>query len=287
MSAGMIALDIGFSVVEVIMLCYITHFFLKRKTKRSTDLAVLLIYVLIIEIQTFISVNLPIKVTISMVLWAVVCSIFYRTKLITGIITYAIVTNCVGASEMLMIVFSIGIGNTNMINEWYAYIFNHIISFSMLILIGKILMKIRDDLSWKEEILVAAVMVACLISEAATMSYKDAIGLTFAIWQLIAMILLLFGFFVLWAYLRNSIQIRLQSQNEKQQIQKLQAQYQFYKEKQKEEERVRAIYHDMKNHLLVLQAEPANSPGSQEMIGSLQKQISSYETYYQTNNAIS
>ena len=35
----------------------------------------------------------------------------------------------------------------------------------------------------------------------------------------------------------------------------MQAQYQYYEERLKDEQRVREIYHDMKNHLLVLQAQ--------------------------------
>ena len=145
--------------------------------------------------------------------------------------------------------------------------------------------KIRDDFSWQEEGLVIVVMAGTLISEVTTQIYKDVITVDFAVWQLIAMILLWIGFFGLWAYLRNSIQVRLENQNEKQQLQKLQVQYQMYKDKQKDEERVRAIYHDMKNHLLVLQAQSANQAGSQEMIQSIQEQLSAYEAYYHTRNS--
>lgn len=285
MDLGMIVFDIAFSIIESIMLCYTTHVILKCRTKLRVDLPAVLVYLLVIEIQTFLSVNLIVKIVLSMILWALASAVLYRTKIVTGIICYAILMNCISAAETLMIVFSVCVGNRDMIIQWYAYVIDHIVAIIILGFLSKILVKIRDDLSWQEECLVVVVMVGILISEVATQTYKDVMTVDFAIWQLIAMILLWIGFFGLWAYLRNSIQVRLENQNEKQQLQKLQVQYQMYKDKQKDEERVRAIYHDMKNHLLVLQAQSANQAGSQEMIRSIQEQLSAYESYYHTRNS--
>lgn len=54
----------------------------------------------------------------------------------------------------------------------------------------------------------------------------------------------------------------------------------YYEEKIADDTRIRQIYHDMKNHLLVLEnAVPDAS------IERLQQQISSYENYYRTGNA--
>lgn len=67
------------------------------------------------------------------------------------------------------------------------------------------------------------------------------------------------------------------------QLEQLQREYQYYEDKLKDEERVRAVYHDMKNHLLLLQAEHSDS-NVQQMIASLQSQIEGYENYYATGN---
>lgn len=64
----------------------------------------------------------------------------------------------------------------------------------------------------------------------------------------------------------------------------MQQQYLFYKDKEKEEEKVRGIYHDMKNHLLVLQSQMGNSQDVQQSVLDLQKAIAGYETYYHTGN---
>ena len=66
---------------------------------------------------------------------------------------------------------------------------------------------------------------------------------------------------------------------------KLELKYEYYKEKQKDEEKVRSVYHDMKNHLLVLQKQ-INSPETAEMVEKLQSQVAMYEDYEHTGNDI-
>lgn len=73
--------------------------------------------------------------------------------------------------------------------------------------------------------------------------------------QTVGIIILLAALFLLIYFVHDSARIRLIQQKEEQQLQKLQAQYQYYEERLKDEQRVREIYHDMKNHLLVLQAQ--------------------------------
>ena len=60
--------------------------------------------------------------------------------------------------------------------------------------------------------------------------------------------------------------------------------YAFYQDKAKEEERIREIYHDLKNHLLLLQAKVQNNQETQQMVASLQEQISDYESFQNTGN---
>lgn len=63
----------------------------------------------------------------------------------------------------------------------------------------------------------------------------------------------------------------------------LASQQTYYQERIEDERWVRSIYHDLKNHLLVLQAQ-SNSRQGQEAIQSLQEQVEMYESYYQTGN---
>lgn len=66
--------------------------------------------------------------------------------------------------------------------------------------------------------------------------------------------------------------------------QKLEMQRNYYKDRIRDEERVRSVYHDMKNHLLLLQAQAGNGQEVQNSIQELQDQIQEYENYHHTGN---
>lgn len=66
-------------------------------------------------------------------------------------------------------------------------------------------------------------------------------------------------------------------------MQEIKSQRDYYKERVKDEERVRSIYHDMKNHLLVLEGKQNTEEGRQ-MTEKLQTQIADYEDYVHTGN---
>ena len=60
-------------------------------------------------------------------------------------------------------------------------------------------------------------------------------------------------FFIIFMYSKNILYLREQEQRDRMQIAQLQQQFAYYQEKMKDEERVRSIYHDLKNHLLVME----------------------------------
>ena len=92
-------------------------------------------------------------------------------------------------------------------------------------------------------------------------------------------------FLIVFLYSKNTMFLREQEQKDKMQIAQLQQQFAYYQEKLKDEENVRSVYHDMKNHLLVLQRQ-INSPETAEMVEKLQSQVAMYEDYEHTGNDI-
>lgn len=69
-------------------------------------------------------------------------------------------------------------------------------------------------------------------------------------------------------------------------VQALERQSSYYKDRIQDEERVRSIYHDFKNHLLILQSETQDEKTAMQSIRSLQEQIEGYENYYHTGNEV-
>lgn len=92
-------------------------------------------------------------------------------------------------------------------------------------------------------------------------------------------------FLIVFLYSKNTMFLREQEQKDKMQIAQLQQQFAYYQEKLKDEEKVRSVYHDMKNHLLVLQRQ-INSLETAEMVEKLQSQVAMYEDYEHTGNDI-
>ena len=90
-------------------------------------------------------------------------------------------------------------------------------------------------------------------------------------------------FMIVFMYAKNVLYLREQEQRDQVQIAQLQQQFAYYQDKQRDEERVRAIYHDMKNHLLVLESKQ-NTEETRQMAQELRNQIADYENYVHTGN---
>ena len=101
-------------------------------------------------------------------------------------------------------------------------------------------------------------------------------------WEL-GILLIAMLFLVLLVYIKNNLFLREQEQRSKLQIAHLQQQFAYYQDKQKEEERVHALYHDLKNHLLVLEQQPSTE-AARQMAETLRGQIAAYEDYVHTGN---
>ena len=84
-------------------------------------------------------------------------------------------------------------------------------------------------------------------------------------------------------YAKNTMYLREQEQRDKMQIAQLQQQFAYYQEKMKDEERIRSIYHDLKNHLLVMENRQ-NTEETRRMAETLRSQIADYEDYVHTGN---
>ena len=88
---------------------------------------------------------------------------------------------------------------------------------------------------------------------------------------------------ILGAFVRVSL-IAYMSRSEQtaREAQRLARQFAYYEEKLRTEEKVRGLYHDMKNHLLLLERQ--DSPQAREMATDLRRQIADYEDYVHTGN---
>ncbi len=87
-----------------------------------------------------------------------------------------------------------------------------------------------------------------------------------------------FGCMYLASYICASVETSFYAQE-------LERKQSYYRERMKEEERVRSVYHDMKNHLLVLERQ-MQTPETAGMIRKLQQEVAAYEDYVHTGSDI-
>ena len=79
-------------------------------------------------------------------------------------------------------------------------------------------------------------------------------------------------FMMIFMYAKNVLYLREQEQRDKVQIAQLQQQYAYYQDKLKDEERIRSIYHDLKNHLLVMESRQ-NTEETRQMAETLRSKL--------------
>lgn len=84
-------------------------------------------------------------------------------------------------------------------------------------------------------------------------------------------------------YIKNYIYLKEKEQKDQFMIETLKRQYSFYQDKQRDDEKLKAVYHDMKNHLLILENKE-NTEETQAMAKKLREQIEDYENYIHTGN---
>lgn len=90
-------------------------------------------------------------------------------------------------------------------------------------------------------------------------------------------------FAIQFLYSRNVSYLRKKEEQSQIQLAMLKQQYAFYQVKLESEERVRGIYHDLKNHLLIMEGQK-EIPKTNQIAKDLLSQIEDYEDYVHTGN---
>ena len=115
--------------------------------------------------------------------------------------------------------------------------------------------------------------------------YADAVSVNEKRYNVLFFVCCLAIFLALVANIIFSEQyLKLENKDREQEmaIYKLQMETRYYEEKMKEEEKIKSIYHDMKNHILLLESEKEEK---RKLISDVMK-IMKYEDFYRTGNRL-
>ena len=201
---------------------------------------------------------------------------FVSVVYLTEIICFGIGTWVYG-NEQIVLVYG------QPFTRWEIYTIGIIARVLVLGVVYLLLKNFKYTIQIKDSIILAAFfLVALVISFLSTFSILN-LGKASDLTLYISSAILSAIFMVIFMYAKNILYLREQEQRDKMQIVQLQQQFAYYQEKMKDEERIRSIYHDLKNHLLVMESRQ-NTEETRQMAETLRSQIADYEDYVHTGN---
>lgn len=234
------------------------------------------------------------KIPVFIIMGIVILKIFYKDSIYQCVVAYEVYFLVVSVipESISTLVFTLILDEDLIVRvgsryflSWETYFLVLAIRVLTVFVVYKICRKNQYRLMWKD-----ALVLTIVFATGFFMFMKNAfmhlnLGTVSEISSCIVEVIYPLFFMIFFLYVRNTLYLREQEQKDKMQIAQLQKQFDYYQAKQKDEEKVRAVYHDMKNHLLILQQQ-INSPETAEMIEELQAQVAMYEDYVHTGNGI-
>lgn len=290
--------DIICTVWEGILGAYLIKIYTLKSNSQKKDVLWVCFFAVFVSAMTFLSFSSTIKIIVELFICAFIICWLYRIRILNGFLAMLLFIFSSVLTEMIL---TTGLGfwfadltNSDVFKQTEYYLIYHILMTMIVVIMRKTLKNIGENFTKREEILLSIILAALnfvFISVVNTSLFGG--DLFTQTTMAIGIIILFAALFLLIYFVNDSVRIRLLQQKEEQQLQRLEAQYRYYEERLKDEERVRRVYHDMKNHLLVLQAQMKTlsdkedkdkKSETEEMIESLRREISDYEDYVQTGN---
>lgn len=254
-----------------------------------------LIYIIAV-ILTFSMTSVSVMVFVKMSLQVVYIMVMYKwlfQKRMAASGVYAICFwFCMSAQESIVLLLY-KMQNINPFIEingvewakWQAILISRLIMLSLALLLKQILKPFSEVLEQRNTWLtLAAGFIFLWLSELVNSLAHQNEESTYLFGCILALMGIAVVGIMLYVYSARYFYSAQKEREERLKVEVLEKQFAYYQEKQKDEERVRSIYHDMKNHLLLLQAQNGNGQDIQKSIQELQEQIQEYENYYHTGN---
>ena len=234
------------------------------------------------------------KMPVFIIIGIVILKIFYKDSIYQCVVAYEVqfLVASVIPESIGTLVFTLALDEDLIVRvgsryflRWETYFFVVAIRALAVFIVYKICRKNQYQLMWKDALVLTIVFaIGFLMFMKNTFMHLN-LGTVSEISYCIVEVIFPLFFMIFFLYVKNTLYLREQEQKDKMQIAQLQKQFDYYQAKQKDEEKIRSVYHDMKNHLLILQQQ-INCPETAEMVEELQAQVAMYEDYMHTGNGI-
>ena len=251
--------------ITIILSAYLFTWFTEFGALKSIFIGLLTILLL----KIFYKDNLILDITVMEIWWTI--PIFFTEAIIIGLTNFVLKDNA--TTEI----------NGQLLVQWWIYLILIVIRLIVISICYKALKNFKYEIQMKDLGILSVVFLFVFFCffvvnyNLLNLNTTEAFSL-YGIGSLFC-----FLFIIQFLYSKNTMYIReLEKQNEFK-IDKMQKQFEYYQSKQADEERIKSIYHDMKNHLLVLENKE-NTEETRKMAKKLREQIESYEEYTHTGN---
>lgn len=284
--------DIAATAFEMLCLCILLEVMVPYRNHEFKLLGIYSVAGLLVFIMTLLNTPIPLKILIlcvyiTCVYWKVFsirmsitanCTILYHLCSLTGE-TVGVLLFQIFHLDPFTTINGVSYG------KWYTYIVLHAFSLAVMCLVKKWLRPFIKVISNRPIVLpaVGAAILMILIEIVYLMLPGTDQSSEVLIVIFVTLSILCVGLF-LYIYAEKFGDAERRQEEEKLKNIMLKQQYAYYQDKTNEEKRIRNLYHDMKNHLLVLQSQTNHGEESKTSILNLQKQMEEYENFYHTGN---
>lgn len=287
-------LDLVVTLTETFSLCVLISCFLKKpRFKKGISLmAPSVILLLVTVIATWFSNIGALKIFLVMGLAFLATVCCYKDSAISIIVTLEIwFTAIIVLPERVLFVLSswlwkgdiFTVINGSEVIKWEIYILNILMRLFVIICVYRLLKDFQYKIQMGDLIVLTVdFLIVLILFFISLYSFLNLDTIVLHTIDAVTMTLSLV-FMIHFLYSKNIFHLREQEQKDQMQITHLHQQYSYYKDKIKSEERIRSIYHDMKNHLLILES-GQETDTTRQMVEKLHAQIADYENYIHTGN---
>lgn len=242
--------------------------------------------------MTFLSVPYLLKMVLEVIYIMVMYRLLFSVKMATSGIYSICHFFCMSAQECFIILVCkmqnidtyIEINGTDW-SRWQVILVSRILLLAFTLLLKQILKTFSEIVKrknvWVPVICGFVILVSIEVVYSLSYQYGESVYLLGSLLGLAGIAIV--GV-MLYVYSARYLYSAQKEREERLKVEVLEKQFAYYQEKQRDEERVRSIYHDMKNHLLLLQTQTGNGQEVQKSIQELQSQIQEYENYHHTGN---
>jgi len=254
------------------------------KGRKTRQIFLFLALVISVMLMTRLDSNLWLKVIVQIAIIVIVGRIVYSCSTVK-LLFYGIIDilAIIVSSEVVIGVWNIyneAVLSDNIIYEDFTLsllVATKAFYFFIIMICKKITSKNKGDRTLKEIMPILCIGIPfMLVFECLNILLPKIQEETERVFYLISYAAILFAFIYILVFFENHLRMQKKAKEEELVLNELQLKHDYYERRREDEEEVREIYHDLKNHLLLLKDDDA--------VKAINHKIESYESYIETGH---